>query len=59
MPIKEIGLDGSKSIIMSTAKVYHIKIDSDDLDECGAEQTKCWAGTVDFTHCFNSFFQIN
>ena len=45
MPLQEVGGgDAEESVIMSTAKVYHIKMDSDELDECGEEKTKCWAG---------------
>ena len=59
VPLKEIGNGTEESVIVSMAKVYHIKIDSDDLDECGAENPKCWAGTVDFTHSSKSFLKIN
>ena len=59
VPIMDVGMNGSKSIIMSIAKVYHIKIDSDAMDECDAEQTKCWAGMVDFIPSFSSLFKIN
>ena len=45
VPLQEVGGgDNEESVIMSTAKVYHIKMDSDGLDECGAEKTKCWTG---------------
>ena len=48
MPLQEIDDDDTEeSFIMSTAKVYHIKIDSDDLDECGEDKNKCWTGTED------------
>ena len=45
--LQEIDNDIQGSIFMSIARVYHIKIESDDLEECGADKTKCWTGTVD------------
>ena len=44
VPLQEVGGVDEESVIMSTAKVYHIKMDSSELDECGEEKTKCWAG---------------
>ena len=44
VPLQDVGGDDEESVIMSTAKVYHIKMDSSELDECGEEKTKCWAG---------------
>ena len=54
MPLQDIGDSGEKSVIMSIARVYHIKIDSQDLDECGADETKCWTGELDFTKVLKS-----
>ena len=44
VPLQDVGGVDEESVIMSTAKVYHIKMDSSELDECGEEKTKCWAG---------------
>ena len=52
--LQEIDNNIQGSIFMSVARVYHIKIESDDLDECGANMTKCWTGTVDLAKIRNT-----